>query len=98
VDQDITATDDDGRFNFSHRALDAQRTAQNLFNTPCFNRSMRHQGSDASSVPASLRGLGQMHFIRSVLDHHREGGDSEDIERLYQQLEQYGSPADWSTG
>ena len=27
--------------------------------------------------------LGKMHFIRSVIEHHRKGGDSNDLEREY---------------
>lgn len=86
------------RFDYSHRALDAQRDAQSLFSTPFFNRRMRQPESDTSSVPASQRGLGQMNFIRSVLDHHRQGGDADEIEQMYQQLEQEGSPDASSPG
>jgi hypothetical protein len=93
----------DGQVDYSHRALDAQRALQNQFSTPLFNRRMRGQGHEESSVPSSQRGLGQMHFIRSVLEHHRQGGDAEEIEQLYHQLEQEdgaspaaSSAADWT--
>ncbi|KAG7343877.1 Hef nuclease [Nitzschia inconspicua] len=101
ADEDLDAANLDGdevRFQYSHRALDAQRDAQNLFKTPLFNRRMMHPTSDSSSVPTSQRGLGQMNFIRSVLDHHRQGGDADEIEQLYQKLEQEGSPAASTTG
>ncbi|KAG7371283.1 Hef nuclease [Nitzschia inconspicua] len=101
ADEDPDAANSDGdevRFQYSHRALDAQRDAQNSFKTPLFNRRMMHPTSDSSSVPTSQRGLGQMNFIRSVLDHHRQGGKADEIEQLYQKLEQEGSPAASTTG
>jgi hypothetical protein len=52
-----------------HRALDAERERQTLFKTPVLNR--RGQESTPEDAPSSQRGLGKMHFIRSVLEHHR---------------------------
>jgi len=81
----------DSGFDNSHRALDAQRELENQFKTPNFNRRMMRRAEENMSVPSSERGLGQMHFIRSVLEHHRQGGDCEEIEQYYKQLEQEGS-------
>jgi hypothetical protein len=39
-----------------------------------------------SGIPSSEKGLGRMHFIRSVLDHHRRGGDANEVEELYHEL------------
>jgi hypothetical protein len=33
-----------------------------------------------------------MHFIRSVLEHHRQGGDCEEIEQCYKQMARDGTP------
>ena len=64
-----------------HRALDSEREMKGMFATPMLNRQMLRGGdgrlSDASSVPSAMRGLGQMHFIRSVIEHHRQGGDDQ---------------------
>ena len=81
-----------------HRALDRERDSQNKFKTPVLNRRMVHSGgrqggsssrrkSTASSTIDSEKGLGNMHFIRSVIDHHRQGGTAEEIERVYEQME-----------
>jgi ERCC4-related helicase len=77
----------DADFDYTHRALDAQRDRENQFKTPNFNRRMMRQADEGLSVPSSQRGLGQMHFIRSVLEHHRQGGDCDEIEQCYKQME-----------
>jgi hypothetical protein len=82
-----------------HRALDATRAQASVFATPVLNRQMRQPAgerwSDAhSSVSSSIRGLGQMRFIRSVLEHHREGGEADEIEEAFHRLEGQGTPAD----
>jgi Fanconi anemia group M protein len=41
---------------------------------------------DHSGVPSSEKGLGKMYFIRSVLEHHRRGGDMNDVEEVYHEL------------
>lgn len=46
------------------------------------------------SAPSSEKGLGNMHFIRSVLEHHRNGGDAEDIEEAFDRIAQEASPSD----
>ena len=71
----------------SHRALDALRERENRFKTPNFNRRMMRPFSDSSTTPSSAGGLGNMNFIRSVLEHHRRGGDCDQIEAEYQRLE-----------
>jgi hypothetical protein len=43
-----------------------------------------------ASAPSSIKGLGNMHFVRSVLEHHRRGGDADDVEALYRNLERQG--------
>jgi hypothetical protein len=45
------------------------------------------------SAPSSEKGLGNMHFIRSILEHHRNGGGAEDIEEAYDRIAQESSPA-----
>lgn len=82
-----------------HRAFDAQQARKTVFATPVLNRQMAqtrgNRWSDVNeTAPASLRGLGQMHFIRSVLEHHREGGDADQIEQAYRELEERSTPAD----
>lgn len=75
-----------------HRVLDTRREFENQFRTPNFNRRMmRHQQQPGSSssdnnAPSSQRGLGNMNFIRSVLEHHREGGDCDQIETYYNRM------------
>ena len=80
--------------NDEHRALDAGRALQDAFATPTLNRQMLQARSDASSLPSSLRGLGQMHFIRSVIEHHRQGGSADEIEQAYHDLKAQETPVD----
>ena len=42
--------------------------------------------------------LGKMHFVRSVLEHHKNGGDADEIERAYQQLEKEAAENDSDEG
>jgi hypothetical protein len=70
-----------------HRALDTERAIQEALATPILNRQMTNrERKSIESVPGSMRGLGQMHFIRSVIEHHRQGGDADQIEQAYQDL------------
>jgi len=71
-----------------HRQLNHQQSVRNQFKTPIFNRRMQLSRSQESqtSIPPSQRGLGNMNFIRSVIDHCRQGGDCEDIETEYHRL------------
>ena len=82
VDPDAAEADID----YTHRALNAQRDRDNQYKTPNFNRRMMRRAEDSADVPSSQRGLGRMHFIRSVLEHHRQGGDCEEIEQCYKQM------------
>jgi hypothetical protein len=79
-----------------HRAVDVRRDKMRHFSTPVLNRRMQEQQASVEdspwtdisrSVPDSTRGLGSMHFIRSVLEHHRKGARAEDIEAFYRDLE-----------
>ncbi len=70
-----------------HRALDIQREMEQQFQTPILNRRMiRVEESPFAS--SSEKGVGNMHFVRSVLEHHRQGGRTEEIEEYFRQLEQ----------
>ena len=39
-----------------------------------------------------------MHFVRSVLEHHKNGGEADEIERAYKQLEKEASENDSDAG
>ena len=71
-----------------HRQLNHQQSVHNQFKTPILNRKMKLPTSQQSqtSLPPSQRGLGNMNFIRSVIDHCRNGGDTDDIETEYHRL------------
>lgn len=45
-----------------------------------------------ASEPSSQKGLGNMHFIRSVLEHHRNGGEADDIEEMFHTVAEDASP------
>jgi Fanconi anemia group M protein len=90
---------DPGESQTLHRMFDVENERKRQFSTPIFNRRMRirrdtidSQDSDAwgaspsSSKRSSLKGLGNCHFIRSVIEHARQGGDAEDIEALYNEI------------
>ena len=89
-DPDAASQDD----NF-HRAFDSEQERQNQFKTPVLNRRMKHRGQTDNSwaqetpqsAPSSEKGLGNMNFIRSVLEHHRNGGRAEEIESFYHRIE-----------
>lgn len=68
-----------------HRQFNHERNISEQFKTPVFNRRMMRD-SLSQNVPSSQRGLGNMNFIKSVLEHHRRGGDSDDIENEYHRL------------
>ena len=80
-----------------HRELDAQDARNQQFATPILNRRMVANSTSGNSqsdscpwtespVSDSQRGLGGMHFIRSVLEHHRNGGNADDIEQMYHKI------------
>eukprot|EP00804_Cyclotella_cryptica_P015445 CCRYP_008049-RB/>CCRYP_008049-RB protein AED:0.02 eAED:0.02 QI:108/1/1/1/1/1/5/398/1979 len=82
-----------------HRQLNHQQNVAEQFKTPIFNRRMARP-SLSQNVPSSQRGLGNMNFIRSILEHQRQGGDSDDIEEEYHRLIGRCSPNDshdWSS-
>jgi hypothetical protein len=83
------ADPDDSHDLGQHQALDAARENMRRFDTPVLNRRVRDKKTWSCSQESerSDRGLGNMHFIRSVLEHHRQGGDVNDIEAAYQELE-----------
>ena len=56
---------------------------EELYSTPLLRRN---NNLTQRSIPSSDKALGKMHFIKSILDHHRKGGDSNDIEREYNAL------------
>ncbi|KAL9182243.1 hypothetical protein ACHAXT_012895 [Thalassiosira profunda] len=68
-----------------HRQLDHQQNVDAQFKTPVFNRRMRAPSSP-HSAPGSQKGLGKMEFIKSVLEHHRHGGDADELEAEYHRL------------
>ncbi len=82
----------------THRVLDMEREKAQQFATPVLNRRMvQHRDTDEgsydscgppdlSTAPDSTRGLGNMNFVRSVLEHHRKGGSTDEIEAFYQDL------------
>ena len=85
-----------------HRELDARREREQEFATPMLNRRKKNRSRDDDSmglsqtVDSAQRGLGNMTFIRSVLEHHKAGGDCDQIEVEYHRLAQEteGSNAD----
>jgi PHD-finger len=70
----------------SRRIRQRQLLMNSSDNTEDDDRSDTVQATGCTA-PDSSRGLGNMHFIRSVLDHHRNGGSAEEIEELYNELE-----------
>ena len=96
----IDPDDNHGEATSLHRLLDIENETKRQFATPIMNRRMVRQridsqGSDAWGASpnnganrSSLKGLGNCHFIRSVIEHARQGGDAEDIEAAYHEMEQ----------
>ena len=48
-----------------------------------FDEDEWSHGTPPRSAGSTDSGLGKMHFIRSVIDHHRKNGDVNDIEEEY---------------
>jgi len=72
---------------FHHRHLHAQFDRKNQFKTPVLNRrAMGGRGVDLSET-SSQEGLGNMHFVRSVLQHHQQGGNAQEIEAYFRDLQ-----------
>ena len=91
---------EDGESIWVHRRLDIENERKRQFSTPILNRRMirrstdsggseaRDESQNSSTSRSSLKGLGNCHFIRSVIEHARQGGDSDDIEAVYNEVEQ----------
>jgi hypothetical protein len=62
----------------AHRAVDSERERMRQFATPVLNRRMKANtksewSATQSSAAGSEKGLGNMHFISSVIENHRQG-------------------------
>jgi hypothetical protein len=94
---ELGKVDPDARTQDMHHALDNERMRAQQFKTPVLNRQMRgakNRDSWDGECPDSASGLGNMHFIRSVIEHHKQGGKAEEIEQFYNHLEEEASPVD----
>lgn len=70
----------------SHWQMDAQQEREESFSTPIFNRRQQQQDLSQANLSSAEKGIGKMHFIKSVVDHIRQGGDVNDIEKGYQSI------------
>ena len=68
-----------------HRQIYHQHEVDNQMATPILNRRMRNTKMDESQ-DTEQKGLGNMNFIRSVLEYHRSGGDAEELEDEFHRL------------
>ena len=78
-----------------HRRLDMTKAQDETFATPILARSRNR--STPSSIPSSEKNLGKMHFIRSVIEHHKKGGDANEIESEYHAIMQNTSTVNHSS-
>ena len=62
-----------------HRRM--MKEQNETFATPILARNRNR--STQLSLPSSEKNLGKMHFIRSVIEHHRQGGNANEIESEY---------------
>ena len=73
-----------------HRQFNHQVDIDNQWKTPVLNRRMREEEPTSESQEytqsSDQKGLGRMNFIRSVLEHHRAGGDADALEDEYHRL------------
>jgi hypothetical protein len=67
-----------------HRQVDMMKEQEDVFATPILRRKKRSMTQ--LSLPSSEKHLGQMHVIRSVIEHHRQGGDADELEREYHEI------------
>jgi len=67
-----------------HRQVDMMKDQDETFATPVLRR--RRNENTELSHPSSEKKLGEMHFIRSVIEHHRQGGDADELERGYHEI------------
>lgn len=85
VDRKVREDSIDPADSLLHRQLNHERNLAEQFKTPVFNRRMMRD-SLSQNAPMSQQGLGNMNFIKSVLEHHRQGGDSNELENEYHLL------------
>uniref|UniRef100_A0A7S3QF60 Fanconi anemia group M protein n=1 Tax=Chaetoceros debilis TaxID=122233 RepID=A0A7S3QF60_9STRA len=71
--------------NALRRQVDNEMNRDSIFATPILKRN-RNQSTQDLSVPSSEKNLGKMHFIRSVIEHHKRGGDADQIENEYHNI------------
>ena len=83
-----------------HRELDTKKNLEGLISTPILNRRMKKKKKEIEwDTPSpmtprsreSLKGLGNMHFVRSVIEHHKKGGESTELEKEYNMLQLHGT-------
>ncbi len=56
----------------NHRQINHQQEMSDFWKTPVFNRRMlKATKSESQDSEPSQKGIGNMNFIRSVLEHHR---------------------------
>lgn len=67
-----------------HRQVDMTKEQEETFATPVLRR--RRKEHTQLSLPSSEKKLGGMHFIRSVIEHHRQGGNADELERGYHDI------------
>ena len=63
--------------------MNHQTNVAEQFKTPVLNRRMGAPSPGDLDTQSSQKGLGNMNFVRSVLEHHRRGGDADQIESVY---------------
>lgn len=90
-----TRNEENNELGSLHRTINNQADKNEQFATPTLNRRIKFRlgdcspgglHTDKSSSANSLKGLGNMHFIRSVLDHHKKGGECHEIEAEYNRI------------
>ena len=75
-----------------YHQLDFEEMRANEFSTPVLNRRNLHKdqswssGLSTSDLESSTKGLGSMHFIRSVINHHKCGGDADGLESEFHKI------------
>jgi len=75
-----------------YHQLDFEEMRANEFSTPVLNRRILHKnqswssGLSTSNLESSTKGLGSMHFIRSVINHHKCGGDADGLESEFHKI------------
>lgn len=75
-----------------YRSIDNRQILADNFSTPVLKRNHQRKSRTTqnhsqietqTSVASSDKALGNMNFIRSVIEHHRKGGDANEIEAEY---------------